>query len=234
MFKLSPSILSADFVNIGNSIKILENENVDYIHIDVMDGVFVNNISMGMPIIKSLRKYTRLKFDTHLMITKPERYIEQFVQCGCDIINIHYEACNDIINTLKKIRSFNKSPAITINPKTDCKDIIRYLDYVDMVLIMSVEPGFGGQKFIQNSLSKIQLLADYISRNNFNIDIEIDGGININNVKDVINAGANVIVVGSAIFSKSDVSIEIRNYYKIFEQLQKLKTKNYEALSHIC
>lgn len=218
MIKFSPSILSADFMNLGKEIKILENENVPYIHIDVMDGMFVPNISMGMPIIKSIRKFTDLILDVHLMVYEPERYIDDFVYAGADIINIHKEACKKPAETLKNIRKHGKSPAITINPLTPYQDVLKYLDLVDMVLVMSVEPGFGGQKFIYESLSKVEGIANYIKINNLDVEIEIDGGINSENVKMAIDAGADIIVIGSSVFDKEDKVSEIRKYNKIFKE----------------
>ena len=152
MNKLSPSLLSADFTHLAEAVEVMEKNNVPYLHVDVMDGVFVPNISIGVPVVKSLRKITDLVLDVHLMIIDPERYIEAFANAGADIINIHYEACRKCKDTLIKIRQLGKSPAITIKPKTDWKEIIDLLPYVDMVLVMSVEPGFGGQKFIESTL----------------------------------------------------------------------------------
>lgn len=220
MIKLSPSILSIDFMEIGKEIRLLEREGIPYIHIDVMDGMFVPNITVGMPVIESIRKFTDLTLDVHLMINKPERYIESFAECGADIINVHYEALENPTETLKKIRSVNKKSAVTIKPCTPPESIFNIIEYADMVLVMSVEPGFGGQKFLDGSLSKINKIADFASRNNFNIDIEMDGGINLDNVRNVIDAGANVIVVGSAIFSKQNQAEEIKKYYDIFSSYE--------------
>ena len=193
MNKLSPSLLSADFTHLAEAVEVMEKNNVPYLHVDVMDGVFVPNISIGVPVVKSLRKITDLVLDVHLMIIDPERYIEAFANAGADIINIHYEACRKCKDTLIKIRQLGKSPAITIKPKTDWKEIIDLLPYVDMVLVMSVEPGFGGQKFIESTLENVKGLADYKKEHNMNFDIEIDGGVNADNLHRPLEAGAKKI-----------------------------------------
>lgn len=220
MIKLAPSVLSADFTKLGEELNLLKKESVPYVHIDVMDGLFVPNISFGMPVIKSMRKASDLVFDVHLMIDRPERYIDEFANCGSDIINFHLEACENISQTIAKIKALGKKVGITIKPKTDVKDLIPYLDQIDLALIMSVEPGFGGQKFMPNSLPKLNACAEYISKNNLNCELEIDGGINIDNVKEVINAGANVIVAGSAIFAKPSPAEEIKKYHNIFSEFE--------------
>ncbi|MBR1443201.1 MAG: ribulose-phosphate 3-epimerase [Firmicutes bacterium] len=218
MAKLSPSVLNADFTRLGEQIKILENEKVPYLHIDVMDGMFVPNISMGMPIIKSIRKFTDMVLDVHLMIERPERYIDDFVECGCDIINFHAEATNDIEGCIKKIKEKGKKVGITIKPQTSEEEIFKYLKDVDLVLVMSVEPGFGGQKFMTGSLKKVNRIAEYIKKNSLSAEIEIDGGISLNNIREVINAGTDVIVVGSAIFSKQNITEEIKKYQSLFKE----------------
>lgn len=219
MNKLSPSLLSADFTKLYKDIEICEQNNVPYLHIDVMDGVFVPNISIGIPVVKSIRKITDLVLDVHLMITKPERYIKQFADAGADIINIHYEATEveNIIPTLQKIRELGKSPALTIKPKTSFKEVTKFAEYVDMFLVMSVEPGFGGQSFIESTLDNVKGLYDYKISNNMNYDIEIDGGIGTDNLEKVLNAGANVIVAGSAIFGKEDTAAEISKFSSIMK-----------------
>ena len=208
MNKLSPSLLSADFTHLAEAVEVMEKNNVPYLHVDVMDGVFVPNISIGVPVVKSLRKITDLVLDVHLMIIDPERYIEAFANAGADIINIHYEACRKCKDTLIKIRHLGKSPAITIKPKTDWKEIIDLLPYVDMVLVMSVEPGFGGQKFIESTLE------------NVNFDIEIDGGVNADNLHRPLEAGANIIVAGSAIYGKEDIPAEIKKFKEIMDRYE--------------
>ncbi len=218
MINFAPSVLSADFAKLSDELNLLERSNITYVHIDVMDGMFVPNISFGMPVIECIRKVSSLIFDTHLMIEKPERYIKEFADCGCDIIDFHIEACKDIPKTIKKIKSLGKKAGAAIKPKTDINDIIKYLDELDLALVMSVEPGFGGQKFMPESLKRVEKCADYISKNNLKCELEIDGGINLLNVKDAINAGANVIVAGSAVFKSSDPFEEIKKYKKIFSE----------------
>ena len=177
-------------------------------------------LSIGVPVVKSLRKITDLVLDVHLMIIDPERYIEAFANAGADIINIHYEACRKCKDTLIKIRQLGKSPAITIKPKTDWKEIIDLLPYVDMVLVMSVEPGFGGQKFIESTLENVKGLADYKKENNMNFDIEIDGGVNADNLHRPLEAGANIIVAGSAIYGKEDIPAEIKKFKEIMDRYE--------------
>ena len=197
--KLSPSILSADFCCLKDEIKSIE--KADYLHLDVMDGHFVNNISFGIPVIKSLKKISKLIFDVHLMIENPEKYIEVFLNSGADIITVHYEAGKNIKRDLDLIKKFNKKACVAIKPETEAKKIFDLLDRIDMVLVMTVEPGFGGQKIIYETLDKISEINKFALENNINLDIEADGGINFDNVKLVLNSGANVIVIGSALFN---------------------------------
>ncbi len=218
MIKLSPSILSANFVRLEEELKILENEGIQYVHIDVMDGMFVPNISIGMPVIKSIRKTTNMVLDSHFMIEKPERYIDEFIALGCDIINFHFEATDKHMEIIKKIKEANKKVGMTIKPNTSYEKILPYIKYLDLVLVMSVEPGFGGQKFMENSLDKISALRKYIDENNLNCELEVDGGIKIDNVDKVLQAGANVIVVGSDIFEKEDKASIIKQYNELFEK----------------
>ena len=218
MIKLSPSILSANFVRLEEEIKILEKEGIKYLHVDVMDGMFVPNISIGMPVIKSIRKVTDLTLDVHLMVEKPERYIDDFISLGCDIINFHLEATDKHMEIINKIKNANKKVGMTIKPNTSYEDILPYLQYLDLVLVMSVEPGFGGQKFMENSLDKISNIRKYINDNNLNCDLEVDGGVKLDNVHKVLDAGANVIVVGSDIFEKEDKTLIINKYNEIFNK----------------
>lgn len=201
--ELSPSILSSNFYNLENDLKILKKYNIKYLHLDVMDGIFVPNISFGMPIIRNLKLNVGndFIFDTHLMIERPERYIEDFKKAGADILTIHKEATVDYIETLTYIKSFGMKAGISIKPSTDVKSIERIFKIADLILVMSVEPGFGGQKFIEDSLEKVKYLKEQKEKNNYKYIIEIDGGINKDNINLVANAGAELIVAGSAVFN---------------------------------
>lgn len=217
-YLLSPSLLSADFTQLGRDIRLCEETGVKYLHVDVMDGVFVPNISIGIPVVKSIRKITDLVLDVHLMIVKPERYIEAFSEAGSDIINIHYEATEDCEGTLNKIRSLGKKSALTIKPDTNYKEVIPYAELADMILVMSVEPGFGGQSFIEKTLSNVEGLAEYREKSGLKFDIEIDGGIGLDNVNRPLDAGANIIVAGSAVFGSSDVKDTILKFNEILSK----------------
>ncbi len=218
MIKLSPSILAADFTRLGEEIKILEKEKIPYIHIDVMDGHFVHNISMGIPVIESIRKTTSLVLDVHLMISNPEEYIEKFAKAGADIINFHFEAVDNSKRIINQVRATGKKCGITINPETPVEKLFGIIEYVDMVLIMSVYPGLGGQEFMVSSLDRIRKVYDYIKKNNLNTDIEIDGGVGLENIRDILEAGVNVVVAGSAIFGAKDISADIKKFNEIFKE----------------
>lgn len=211
MVKIAPSILSADFSKLGQEVVKLHNAGADFIHIDVMDGEFVPNITFGMPVIKAIRNKTDKVFDVHLMINNPQRYIDEFIAAGADIITLHYEAERHLDRAIQYIKSKGVKAAVALNPATPTvvlKDIIANLD---MVLIMSVNPGFGGQKFIPYSLNKIKEIKEMaLKANNPNILIQVDGGVDKNNVKDVIEAGANVIVAGSAVFGDGNIEENIK------------------------
>ncbi len=206
--KISPSILSADFSQLRDEIKKLEEAGADLIHVDVMDGHFVPNLTIGPPVIKSLRKYTKIPFDVHLMISPVHKYIEDFSNAGADIITIHPEATEDLSSSIDLIRKLKKKIGLSLNPDTKIDIIKNYLSEIDLVLVMSVYPGFGGQKFIDRILPKIEELNKIKKDNNLSFDIEVDGGINFSNSKLVINAGANILVSGTTIFKENDGNIK--------------------------
>ena len=206
--KISPSILSADFSELGKEIKKLEEGGADLIHVDVMDGHFVPNLTIGPPVIKTLRKYTKLPFDVHLMISPVHKYIKNFAEAGSDIITIHPEATEDLKESISLIKELNKKVGISLNPNTEINVIESQLNNIDLVLIMSVFPGFGGQKFIPETIKKIKDLKEIKDKNNYSFDIEVDGGINFSNSKEVINAGANILVSGTTIFKENNGNIK--------------------------
>lgn len=201
MSELAPSILSADFNRLGSQIKILEQSNVRILHVDVMDGMFVPSISFGMPVIASIRKESSLFFDLHLMVQEPLRYIEEFVKAGADSITVHVEACKDMKETLAAIRRAKVRCAISVNPETPVSAVLPYLELVDMVLVMGVCPGFGGQKLIPETLDKIKELVVLRQEKGLGFSIEIDGGVNTENIGEIASIGADIIVAGTAVFS---------------------------------
>tara|TARA_B100000029_G_scaffold491609_1_gene551971 strand:- start:6789 stop:7448 length:660 start_codon:yes stop_codon:yes gene_type:complete len=202
--KISPSILSADFSQLGSEIKRLEEGGADMIHVDVMDGHFVPNLTIGPPVIKNLRKYTNIPFDVHLMISPVHKYIKDYADAGADIITIHPEATDSLEDSIKEIRNYKKKVGVSLNPDTKLEVIEKNLDKIDLVLIMSVHPGFGGQKFISDVLNKIKKLSNIKKERKLEFDIEVDGGINFSNSKDVINAGANILVSGTTVFRENN------------------------------
>ena len=206
--QISPSILSADFSKLGSEIKRLEEGGADMIHVDVMDGHFVPNLTIGPPVIKALRKHCSLKFDVHLMISPVHKYIEAYADAGADIITIHPEATDNLENSIKRIKEQNKKVGVSLNPKSKIDLILDLLDQIDLVLIMSVNPGFGGQKFMPEVLKKIRKLRSIQIDRNLNFDIEIDGGINFDNSKSAIEAGANILVSGTTIFKSNNGDIK--------------------------
>ena len=217
---LAPSILSADFKNLAADIQTIEENGAEYLHYDVMDGVFVPSISFGMPVLKSIRSCTNQVVDAHLMITEPIRYVEEFVKSGADLITVHLEACEDVDATLDAIRAQGVKVGLSIKPKTDVEALRPYLEKLDMILIMSVEPGFGGQKFIPESLDKIRATRQMIEEAGLNIDIQVDGGIYQSNVGEVLEAGANIIVSGSGVF-KGDAAANTREFMEILKSYEK-------------
>ena len=206
--QISPSILSADFSQLGNEIKRLEEGGADMIHVDVMDGHFVPNLTIGPPVIKSLRKYTSLIFDVHLMISPVHKYIKNFADAGADIITVHPEATENLGETIKHIKSFNKKVGLSLNPDTQIDIIKDFLNEIDLVLIMSVHPGFGGQKFIPDVLKKIKDLDQIKKQKNMNFDIEVDGGINFNNSKLAVDAGVDILVSGTTVFKENQGNLK--------------------------
>ena len=218
-YVLAPSILAADFKVLGQEMKKTEENGAAYIHFDVMDGMFVPSISFGMPVLASIHDATEQFMDVHLMVQEPIRYVEAFQKAGADYVTVHLEACEDVKTTLDKIHACGMKAGLAVNPETDVKELVPYMEDVEMILIMSVQPGFGGQKFIPESLDKIREVRAMLNEKNLETDIQVDGGIYVENVREVLDAGANVIVAGSAVF-RGDAG---ENTAKFMEIL-----KNYE------
>jgi ribulose-phosphate 3-epimerase len=213
--KIAPSILSADFARLGDEVAQVERAGADMIHFDVMDGHFVPNLSIGIPVLESLRKVTRLPLDAHLMIENPERYVEVFVKSGANSVSVHAEVCKDIPAMAKRLHDLGARASVGINPETDVQRVLPFAAHLDMILIMSVHPGFGGQEFIPEALEKLRAVRRELDRRGLKVDIEIDGGVKLDNIAEVKAAGANVFVSGSGIFGQGD-------YRKVVKEMRDL------------
>lgn len=218
-YVIAPSILSADFTQLGNEIRQTEDNGAAFLHFDVMDGMFVPNISFGIPVMKSIRKATRQIMDAHLMVQDPIRYVEAFRDAGADLITVHYEACPDVTKVLVKIKDMGLKAGLSINPDTPAEAVREYLEFVDMILVMSVYPGAGGQKFIRESLDRIRDIRRMIEESGRDIDLQVDGGVTLDNMPEIMDAGANIFVAGSAIFS-GDIGENVRKCMEIFRKYE--------------
>lgn len=218
MYVLAPSILSADFANLGRDVEQITKAGASYVHIDVMDGQFVPNISFGMPIMKAIRPLTDQTFDVHLMIEEPGRYIKEFKEAGADLICVHQEACTHLNRTIAQIKELGLKVAVALNPATPICTLEHVIEELDMVLIMSVNPGFGGQKFIPNTLQKVKMLREMADQKGLKqLDIQVDGGVTLENAKSILEAGANILVAGSAVF-KGDAKENVEKFLTIFKE----------------
>ena len=213
MVKLAPSILSADFVNLERDIRALTPAGADYVHVDVMDGIFVPNITIGIPVVAAIRRITQLPLDVHLMIDRPLRYVDEFCKAGSDLLTVHVEADTEenTLEALKKIRAHGVKPAISVKPKTPAEAVLPFLPYCDLILVMTVEPGFGGQSFMEDMMPKLKKVRQYIDAQNPGCELEVDGGINVNTAKICRDNGANVLVAGSAYFKAPDPAAFVRD-----------------------
>lgn len=220
MYILAPSLLAADFKKLGQEVETVAREGAEYIHIDVMDGMFVPSISFGMPVIKSIRSCTDKVFDVHMMVEEPGRYAEDMKAAGADLLCVHQEACRHLDRTINQIKGLGMKAGVALNPATPIETLDCVLDRVDMILIMSVNPGFGGQKFISYTLDKVRRLRAKLDERGLHTDIQVDGGVGLGNVRQVLEAGANIIVAGSAVFG-GDAAANVRAFIKTFEEFQK-------------
>ncbi len=219
MIKLSPSILAADFAALGDDIRVVDKAGAEYIHVDVMDGLFVPSLSLGQPVVQSIRKHTDKVFDVHLMIKEPIRYIDSFKEAGADIITVHVEACENLVETIDKIKAVGCKAGVAVNPDTDLEGVKSVLDKIDMVLIMTVFPGFGGQKYIDSVTLKIAEMRSILDERGLDIELEVDGGISAANVRTVLDAGANVIVAGSAVY-RGETAANVKEFLDIFKEYE--------------
>lgn len=212
---IAPSVLAADFANLQRDIEMINNSSADWFHIDIMDGVFVPNISFGMPVVAAIQKHAKKTIDVHLMIVDPDRYIDVFKSLGADVLTVHYEACTHLHRSLQAIKAAGMKAGVAINPHTNVSLLEDVIKEIDVVCVMSVNPGFGGQSFIENTYNKVKQLKEIIIRNNANTLIEIDGGVTDNNAAELVNAGADILVAGSFVFNAKDPITTIRNLKKI-------------------